>query len=125
VQVTALPTGGYTVTFTSVTGELVVSATIVPNEPPVVKVLRTGESWTPVFTATGVPPPEVVPTFPSFLIAAQTIINNLPVEPPPTVVNIVPVHPNPANPNPGQNPGNPPPPFGTGSPPSGQPSSGT
>ncbi len=125
VQVTALPTGGYTVTFTSVTGELVVSATVVQGEAPMVKVLRTGESWTPTTVATGVAPPDVVPTFSSFLSAAEAIIAQLPQEPPPTVVNIVPVHSNPANPNPNQSPGAPPQTFQTGGTPTGQPSSGT
>jgi hypothetical protein len=41
------PDGHYVVTFTSITGQVIVSATITPGGPVVVKVLRDGESWTP------------------------------------------------------------------------------
>jgi hypothetical protein len=48
-QVTAIlqPDGHYVVTFTSITGQVIVSATVTPGGPVVVKVLRDGESWTP------------------------------------------------------------------------------
>ncbi|HEX4122785.1 MAG TPA: FecR family protein [Verrucomicrobiae bacterium] len=48
-QVTAVlqPDGHYVVTFTSITGQVIVSASITPGGPIVVKVLRDGESWTP------------------------------------------------------------------------------
>lgn len=39
--------GTYTVTFTSISGQVIVSATETPGGPIVVKVLRDGESWTP------------------------------------------------------------------------------
>jgi hypothetical protein len=63
--------GGYVVTFTSVTGELTVSAVINPGEAPVVKVLRTGESWTP---GNG----DVLPTPPQVIQAALAEINSFP-----------------------------------------------
>ncbi len=61
-QVTVvMETGGaYVVTFTSVTGELTVSAVINPGESPVVKVLRTGESWTPGNGDVVPAPPQVI-----------------------------------------------------------------
>ena len=71
VTVVMEPGGGYVVTFTSVTGELTVSAVINPGEAPVVKVLRTGESWTP---GNG----DVVPTPPQIIAAALAEINSLP-----------------------------------------------
>lgn len=61
--------GGYVVTFTSVTGELTVSAVINPGEAPVVKVLRTGESWTP---GNG----DIVPTPPQIIAADLGIIDS-------------------------------------------------
>jgi len=39
--------GTYVVTFTSITGQVIVSATETPGGPVIVKVLRDGESWTP------------------------------------------------------------------------------
>jgi hypothetical protein len=39
--------GRHTVTFTSITGQVIVSAVVDPGGPTVVKVLRDGESWTP------------------------------------------------------------------------------
>jgi hypothetical protein len=39
--------GRYAVTFTSITGQVIVSAVVDPGGPSVVKVLRDGESWTP------------------------------------------------------------------------------
>jgi hypothetical protein len=39
--------GRHTVTFTSITGQVIVSAVVEPGGPTVVKVLRDGESWTP------------------------------------------------------------------------------
>ncbi|HUD46392.1 MAG TPA: FecR domain-containing protein [Candidatus Baltobacteraceae bacterium] len=47
--------GRHTVTFTSITGQVIVSAVIDPGGPTVVKVLRDGESWTPGYG-------DVVPT---------------------------------------------------------------
>jgi hypothetical protein len=63
--------GGYVVTFTSVTGQLTVSAVINPGEAPVVKVLRTGESWTP---GQG----DVVPTPSEIIAAANAAIASFP-----------------------------------------------
>ncbi|MGA2176625.1 MAG: FecR family protein [Verrucomicrobiota bacterium] len=80
-QVTCVsqPNGGYVVTFTSVTGEVVVSAIVgPPGTPPTVKVLRTGESWTP---GQG----DVVPTPQAVIAAAIDIIKNLPGGIPPSV----------------------------------------
>jgi len=39
--------GRHKVTFTSITGQVIVSAVVEPGGPTVVKVLRDGESWTP------------------------------------------------------------------------------
>jgi hypothetical protein len=39
--------GRHTVTFTSITGQVIVSAVVDPGGPTIVKVLRDGESWTP------------------------------------------------------------------------------
>jgi hypothetical protein len=47
VVVVLQPDGRYVVTFTSITGQVIVSAVVTPGGPPVVKVLRDGESWTP------------------------------------------------------------------------------
>jgi hypothetical protein len=41
------PDGKHRVTFTSISGQVTVSAVVDPGGPPVVKVLRDGESWTP------------------------------------------------------------------------------
>ena len=41
------PDGRHRVTFTSITGQVIVSAVVDPGGPSVVKVLRDGESWTP------------------------------------------------------------------------------
>ena len=41
------PDGRHRVTFTSISGQVTVSAVVDPGGPPVVKVLRDGESWTP------------------------------------------------------------------------------
>jgi hypothetical protein len=75
-QVTVvMETGGaYVVTFTSVTGELTVSAVINPGESPVVKVLRTGESWTP---GNG----DVVPAPPQIIQNALAQINSISGQP--------------------------------------------
>jgi hypothetical protein len=66
--------GAYVVTFTSVTGELTVSAVINPGESPVVKVLRTGESWTP---GNG----DVVPAPPQIIQNALAQINSISGQP--------------------------------------------
>lgn len=103
-QVTAVvqPNGSYLVTFTSVTGELTVSAAVGPNGDIQVKVLRTGESWTP---GQGDP----FPTPPAIINAARTIIQELPQGGTTTISIPTP---------PPQHP-----PFSTGGSPSGQPSS--
>jgi hypothetical protein len=93
--------GGYVVTFTSVTGQLTVSAVINPGEAPVVKVLRTGESWTP---GQG----DIIPTPPEIIQAALAEIATFP-QGGAGNINI---------PTPQM-----PPPFVTGGPPTGQQSS--
>jgi hypothetical protein len=57
VQVTPVPTGGYTVMFASVTGEVECSALV--DGKLVVKLLRTGESWTAGAKDINPTPPEV------------------------------------------------------------------
>jgi hypothetical protein len=47
VQSKLEPDGRHRVTFTSITGQVIVSAVVDPGGPSVVKVLRDGESWTP------------------------------------------------------------------------------
>jgi hypothetical protein len=89
VTVQVLATGGYRITYTSVTGEVLVSATIPGlGGTPIVRDLHTGESWTPGVLGNGNPTP-VEQTPQDVQNAAIGIINALPLPqiPPPTVNN--------------------------------------
>jgi hypothetical protein len=68
VIVVLLQSGEYQVTFTSVTGQVIVSAVIGANT--VVKTLNTGESWTPGYG-------DVIPTPLNLLQQYQNDINNM------------------------------------------------
>jgi hypothetical protein len=67
--------GRHTVTFTSITGQVIVSAVVEPGGPTVVKVLRDGESWTP---GSG----DVVPTPLYELQSLETELGTLVTTPP-------------------------------------------
>jgi hypothetical protein len=100
VTVKTEPNGGFVVTFTSVTGELIVSAIVgPPGTPPTVKLLRTGESWTP---GQG----EVMPTPPEIIAAARFIIDHFP-PPGPIFFNVPPPPPPPQHVNPSGPPSSP------------------
>jgi hypothetical protein len=92
------PTGEYKVTFTSVTGQLIVSAIV--NSETIVKTLNTGESWTPGYGDVVPSPLELLNQYRTEIDAMITYFQGAPPPPPPTI-----------------------PKYPTGSPPSGTPSS--
>jgi hypothetical protein len=92
VVVTALPSGLFTVTFTSVTGQVICVSNITINGTitPVTKILTSGMSWTPPENETSADAVNPVPMLPGILIEWQNnpltpITVTLPTPPPPPI----------------------------------------
>jgi hypothetical protein len=99
VKVVLLPDGAYQVTFTSVQGQLIVSVVI--NNATVVKVLRTGESWTPGYGDVHPCPIDVINYYRDILLGCPPLPPPGPFTPPP--FHILPPYDGNTGP-PGQNP---------------------
>src|SRR5665213_171655 len=85
-EVTVKPQGDgrFVVTFTSVTGQLIVSAVVEGNT--VVKVLRTGESWTPGDGDVRPTPVELIQEYRDIITAVAAFIDTQNFQPPPIPV---------------------------------------
>jgi hypothetical protein len=76
-----LPTGEYKCTFTSVTGQLIVSAVV--GTETLVKTLNTGESWTPGYGDVGPTPFEILNQLKDYLSRMLIFLQGVPPGAPP------------------------------------------
>ena len=81
------PDGRHRVTFTSISGQVIVSAVVDPGGPSVVKVLRDGESWTPGYGDVQPTPIYELQLFEGELgtLSAEISPIGLPGQPPPLI----------------------------------------